>query len=103
MKTPNLLTLEQVGRINPHLTVTQLMKIYNIHGVFDYALPHSFVVAMRDKTGFDPAGQMVWYYSRAEFLWGVPFPLTVECLEALREYAKDDDYIKEYLNKHWRC
>ena len=105
MKIPHLLSKAQVNNINPDLTMSQLLKIYNVTGVWDYALPQSFVDNMIEITGFNPVGQCVWFYSRAEFWWGVPFPLTLECLEALREYVLNSDnaYIEEYLNKNWKC
>lgn len=104
MKTPNLLTQAQVKNINPYLTMTQLIKIYNITGVWDYALPHSFFEKMIELTGFNPVGSMIWYYSAQYRLWGVPFPLVTEALRALKEYSvkSDDKYIQEYLTNHWR-
>lgn len=49
---------------------------------FDTALPQPWVDEFRDKTGFNPVGQMVWAYDNMP-IWGEPIAVTRQAQVAL--------------------
>jgi len=42
---------------------------------YDWSLPQSYWVEVYDKTGFNPAGEIVWRYDNSMF--GYPYSITL--------------------------
>lgn len=79
---------------------TTVHDLAEAHGLtnFDYALPQAWVDNVREKTGINPVGKVVWNYE--ENTHGQPFGLTREGVQLIAIYnyilGHETMVLKEY-------
>jgi len=53
---------------------------------YDTALPQDYVNEVYEKTGFYLPGEAVWLYDNGGFVFGRPFPLSVQARKAIADF-----------------
>jgi len=86
------------GKISPldlvvdsSITVGELIEAHGLT-TFDYSLPQTWVDDVREKTGINPVGKVVWNYE--ENKCGQPFGLTREGVQLISIY----NYILDHMS-----